>query len=81
MANFKDLLIKGLYCVDCGAIHSESWGEMMIDNCGHKVEPHLDYIQPFSLMLAYKKAGTNVSLKHDLLRELSKLKMMSKAWD
>jgi hypothetical protein len=78
MAIFKDLLIKGLYYAEHGATDSESWTEMMISDCDEKQKPHLNYIMQFSFMMAYKRAGTNYSLKRDLRRELKKLKKMNK---
>ena len=78
MAVFKDLLIKGSYYAEHGATDSESWTEMMINDCGEELKPHLDYIMPFSFMMAYKKAGTRGLLKRDLRRELKKLKKINK---
>jgi hypothetical protein len=78
MAILKDLLIKGLFYAEHGATDPDLWTEMMIDDCGEKVKAHLDYIMPFSFMMAYKKAGINASLKRDLRRELKKLKKMNK---
>jgi hypothetical protein len=78
MAIFKDLVIKGLYHAENGATDPESWTQMMIDNCGQEVKQHLDYIMPMSFMMAYNRAGKNVSLKRDLRRELKKLKKMNK---
>jgi hypothetical protein len=78
MAIFKDLLIKGLYYAEHGVTDPALWKEMMSDNCGEELTQHLDYIMPFSFMMAYKKAGLNASLKWDLRRELKKLKKINK---
>ena len=81
MAIFKDLLIKGIYYVENGATDSESWTEMMICDCGQKLRPHLNYIMQHSFMNVYKKAGTNVSLRRKLRRELKKMKKINKTRD
>ena len=78
MAIFKDLLIKGLYYAEHGATNYELWTEMMVNECGEELKPHLNYIMPFSFTIAYKRAGTNISLKRALRRELGKLKKMNK---
>ncbi len=77
MGIYKDLLIKGLYYAEHGATTYELWTEMMINECGEELKPHLNYIMPYSFTMAYKRAGTNESLKKDLRRELEKLKKMN----
>ncbi len=74
MAVFKDLLIRGSYYAELGVTDPEAWTEMMIDECGNEIKPHLDYVMLYSFMMAYKNAGSNSSLKRDLRRELKKMR-------
>jgi hypothetical protein len=78
MAILKDLLIKGSYYAEHGATDPDLWTEMMINDYGEELKPHLNDIMPFSFMMAYERAGKNVYLKRDLRRELKKLKKMNR---